>query len=391
MDSRDTVIYIDHFPDVAGGQTALLTRLDELDRTEWEPVVVVPKVRGRLHDELDDRAVRTVPIQLNAGDIRQTNEKEILTRPLSLAANVPVVLRASKRLIDIFRNEDAALIHANSFKGAVYATLPARLTGTPLVHHAHSSRAYSDHGLLDHYVCHNATTIVANSAFTADTFERWSGKTRVIYNPIDTETFDPARADGDAVRSEFAATDTPLVGQVARLTPRKRQEDLVAAVPEIRETHPDAQVLLVGGKYEGLGAYEREIRDMIDRLGVGDAVTITGFREDIVSTIAGLDALVLPSLKEPLGRVLIEAQLLETPVVATDAGGAPEVVADRETGLLVPERTPAAIADAVTQLLDDPEWGHELATRGREQALSRFDSRRIVEEFETLYREVLGR
>lgn len=390
MSTRRTILYTDHFPDVAGGQEALITRLKHLDTTTLRPVVIIPAIRGQLHQRLDTLGVKTVPLNLNAGDIRFKNEKNLFTRPAMMATNV---VRVPKAMFDIFRTirtENVDLIHTNSFKSAVLSVIPAQLTDTPFIHHAHSSRAYSDHGWFDSFVCNNANVIVANSSFTAATYNQWEDRTRVIYNAIETSRFQPAAADPASVRRDFDAESSPLIGEVARLTPRKRQEDLIAAMPEILDRHPETQLLLVGGEYEGLGAYADTIRSMIAERDLREAVSVTGYRDDIVSTIAALDVLVLPSIQEPLGRVVIEALLMETPVVATNSGGIPEIVDDGETGILVPERDPDAIATAVSELLDTPERLEAMGKRGREQVLKRFSCETVVPQLEALYREVLA-
>jgi glycosyltransferase involved in cell wall biosynthesis len=391
MSRRRTVLYTDHFPEVAGGQMALLTRLEHLDRERWRPVVAVPETNGRLHEELRARDVEIVEIQFNRGDIRTKNEKGILSNPFQLSKHVPVVLGAVADLIRIIENERVELIHTNSFKSAVLSVLPATLTGVPLVYHAHSSRAYSDHGVLDHVVCTASDRIIANSSFTAETFDPWEGKIDVVYNPVDADRFDPDRVSTEPVRDRYEATDGPLIGSVGRLTPRKRQTDLIEAFPKVLDSYPDAKLLLVGGQYEGLGTeFEMKVTDRIRELGLEDAVIVTGFLEDIESVIAALDVLVHPAEKEPLGRVVIEALLLETPVVASGDGGIAEIIDHGETGLLVPQGNPAAIADGVTRLLDDPEWATSLARAGRRTARHRFAPERITDAEERIYEDVIS-
>jgi len=391
MSHRRTVLYTDHFPEVAGGQMALLTRLEYLDRERWRPVVAVPDTNGRFHEELRARNIETVEVQFNRGDIRSTNEKGILSDPLQLSKHVPVVLGAVADLTRIIDRAGVEVIHTNSFKSAVLSVLPATLTGTPLVYHAHSSRAYSDHGVLDHVVCTASQRIIANSSFTAETFGPWGEKTDVVYNPVDADRFDPGRVSIEPVRDRYGTSDGPLIGSVGRLTPRKRQTDLIEAFPRILDSYPDATLLLVGGQYDGLGTeFEMKVTERIRELGLEDSVIVTGFLEDIESVIAALDVLVHPAEKEPLGRVVIEGLLLETPVVASGDGGIAEIIDHGETGLLVPQGNPAAIADGVTRLLDDPDWATSLGRAGRQTARDRFDPDRITDAEEQIYEAVIS-
>jgi len=390
--NRRRALYVDHFPDIGGGQVSLLTRLDHLDTSVWHPIIAVATLDGDLRDELATREVDVVTIPYNRGDVRVKNEKGILKRPEAIAANASTAVKATWSLYELIREWDVDIVHTNSFKAAVLATLPARLTGTPLLYHARSSRAYSDHGVLDRYVCDNATRIIANSEFTASTFEPWREKTTIIYNGIDTEKFCPDDVSPGAIRKRHGLEpDQPLVGTVGRLTPRKRQIDVVRALPDIRRSYPDVQVLFVGGSYDGLGSeYERQIQSTVRELGVEDAVTFTGYVDDVQSYLAAFDVSVLCSLKEPFGRVVVESLLMETPVVGTADGGIPEIVTHGETGYLVPSKEPRTIADAVTRLLDDPSKATTFGRRGRKEALERFDAASITEQEETVYNDILA-
>jgi len=389
---RRRVLYVDHFPDIGGGQVSLLTRLDHLDTATWQPIVAIPTLDGDLRDELAGRDVETVTIPYNRGDVRKKNEKGILKQPGAVAANASTAVEATWSLYQLLQEREIDIVHTNSFKSAVLATLPARLTGTPLLYHARSSRAYSDHGVLDRYVCDSATRIIANSEFTAGTFAPWREKTTVIYNGVDTTVFSPDDVSPDTVRTEHGLDpDQPLVGTVGRLTPRKRQIDIVRALPEIRAAYPDVQVLFVGGSYDGLGSeYERRVQSTIRDLGVEDSVTLTGYVDDVQRYLAAFDVSVLPSLKEPFGRVVVESLLMETPVVGTADGGIPEIVTHGETGYLVPPKEPRTIADAVTRLLDDPTKTAEFGRRGRDDALDRFDAESITDKEEAVYRDILA-
>ncbi|QLG28686.1 glycosyltransferase family 4 protein [Halorarum halophilum] len=345
-----------------------------------------------MRDELARRDVDVVTVPYNRGDIRNKNEKGILTRPAEIAANIPTVVDATRSLYELIRDRNIDIVHTNSFKSAVLVSFPARITGTPLLFHARSSRAYSDHGILDRYVCESADRIIANSEFTASTYSPWSEKTTVIYNGVNTDVFDPAEVTPrDIIAEHDLRNDQPVIGTVGRLTPRKRQIDLVRALPEIQKSHPDVQVLFVGGSYKGLGtAHEREIAATMRELGVEDCITFTGYVDDVHRYLAAFDVSVLPSLKEPFGRVVVESLLMETPVVGTADGGIPEIVTHGETGYLVPPEEPRVIADSVTRLLDNPSRMTEFGQRGREESLERFDAATITEQEQAVYHDVLA-
>ncbi|MGH7266930.1 MAG: glycosyltransferase, partial [Candidatus Rokuibacteriota bacterium] len=124
-------------------------------------------------------------------------------------------------------------------------------------------------------------------------------------------------------------------------------------------------------------------------LGLGDALTVWGYRDDVPEILAGSDVSVDAS-HEGLGitGTLRESLAMETPVVATDVAGNPELVAHERTGLLVPPRDPEALAAALLRLLADPTWAKALGRAGRRAVVERFSTRAKVERLETLYRRL---
>ena len=207
-------------------------------------------------------------------------------------------------------------------------------------------------------------------------------KIDVVYSGTDTAWFDPARATGAGIRQELALDRAaPLVAQIGVREP-KGNDDLLRAFARVRAARPDARLLLVGARPEKRGPLESLVRTT----GLGQAVTIWGYRDDVPEILAATDVSVDASY-EGLGitGTLRESLAMETPVVATRAMGNPELVGHEEHGLLVPPKDPDAIAQAVIRLLSDPEWARELGRAGRRRVVAGFSTRAKVERLERLY------
>jgi glycosyltransferase involved in cell wall biosynthesis len=125
------------------------------------------------------------------------------------------------------------------------------------------------------------------------------------------------------------------------------------------------------------------------RLGLQDRVIFTGFRLDVPRILSSLALSVLPSLNEGLSNSLLESMGAGIPVVTTTVGGNPEVVLDGETGLLVPPRNPAALADAICCVLCTPGLRNALGQEGRQRVLTHFSNERMIRNVERLYGELL--
>lgn len=185
---------------------------------------------------------------------------------------------------------------------------------------------------------------------------------------VDEKTFHPG-SGGEAVRERLGLSDRPVVVCVSRLVPRKGQDTLIRALPEILRRVPDAVLLIVGG-----GPYEKDLRSLAATTGVAESVRFTGAVPwaELPAHYGAGDVFAMPCRTrrggldvEGLGIVYLEASATGLPVVAGDSGGAPDAVLDGETGWVVRGNAPAESADRVATLLLDPELRRRMGERGR--------------------------
>jgi glycosyltransferase involved in cell wall biosynthesis len=176
-----------------------------------------------------------------------------------------------------------------------------------------------------------------------------------------------------------------VVVSVGRFVAFKGYRYLLEAARQVEKRAPGVHWVLVGE-----GELRGELERLCQNLGMEAQVHFTGWREDTPDILALANLFVLPSLGEHFGRVLIEAMAMGNAVVATDAGGVPEIVDHGKTGLLVPPANPEAIADAVLTLLADPARSAQLGAAGRRRAEAEFSLTHHVQAIEALYEEILG-
>ena len=205
----------------------------------------------------------------------------------------------------------------------------------------------------------------------------------VIPSGID---FSPFRevTSRDFLRREFSfAPDDYLVGIVAALEDHKGHTFLIQASKILKEQSPKIKIIVVG-----TGSLRMELDRQVRDLGVEDIVFFLGFREDVPRILASLDLFVLSSHLEGLGTSLLDAMASRLPVVATETGGIPEVVINLKTGLLVPPRDPAALAQAVLTLYRDRELAARLASRGFEVVNQKFSAEGMAWKIIDLYEKI---
>lgn len=345
--------------DVAGGQMVAL-QLAHAAREAGHELSFVSPSDGPFADlaRRDGFPVRVVPLA-GAGDIR-----------------------ALVRLVRAFRTDRVELVHTHAhFSLNVLARVAGRLAGARVLSHMHVQNAFRiGRGRALQVAVDDATArlcfaIVAVSDATRGDLVRQGYPARRIVTV--RNGVEPAAPVGPVRLAEG-----PIVLEVARLAEVKGQRTLLEALRDV-----DATAVLAGRDLEQGGAYERELRDEASRLGVAGRVVFAGYRDDVPALIAGCDVLCLPSRAEGLPLVVLEAMAQAKPVVASAVGGTPELVIHGETGLLVPPGDPAALARALTELLDDPARAAALGEAGRERVLRDFRAEAAAAQILRLYED----
>jgi colanic acid/amylovoran biosynthesis glycosyltransferase len=300
-----------------------------------------------------------------------------------LLVRAPIVI--AKAALVARRVEALGVRHVH----AHFATHPAlaawvvrALAGTTYSFTAHAHDLYVDTAMLREKVA-GARFVVTISEFNRAFLERLCGpaaarKLHVVRCGVDLSEFEPRPR---------RAPDVPTFVCVASLRPYKGHAVLLDACRQLRDRGVRARVLLVGD-----GELRRRLAARVAREGLSGTVELLGARphEEIPELLAGATAMVLPSVRARDGQMegipvaLMEAMAAGVPVITTRLSGIPELVADGETGLLVPERDPAALADAMERLAADPALGGRLAAAARDAVAARFDRTRNVAALQAL-------
>lgn len=204
----------------------------------------------------------------------------------------------------------------------------------------------------------------------------------LIYNGVDLERYDHQEACCTLPEEYGMEPGSQIVGVVARLEQEKGHPTLLEAWPQVLRAVPNAYLLIVGegSKRDALEAQARELR-------IAHRVVFTGRRDDVPAVTAALDVAVLPSYREAQGLTILEAMALSRPVVASNVGGIPEMIADGVTGLLVPPHDATALATAVVRLLLDHPYADTIGRAGHDMVHDRFCIELMVHAVETIYDE----
>jgi glycosyltransferase involved in cell wall biosynthesis len=315
----------------------------------------------------DDRVIHWIAGQRPGTAAVRVRGPRYRLDPLALAAHVRMLRRLRPDVLQL------NLITPWSCRYALLAAILVHQRGIVAVeqlpHPSHTPlhrrfKAYSTRRLAAH---------VAVGEGSAREVERLvglpTGSVRTIHHGIPDVQLEPVSRPASAF----------VVGSIGRLDHQKGLDVLVDALPTLDE----ATVLLVGD-----GPERGSLLARAQAIGAASRLTITGWRDDARNFLTAFDVFALPSRFEGFPQAVVEAMLAGLPVVATDVGSVSDAIVDGETGLLVRPDDPAALADALLRLRDDPELRARLGRHARDRALERFSLARMAEAYEALYAEL---
>ncbi len=317
----------------------------------------------------------------------------IETIPIARSINPWLALRSLIALTRYFRRQKFDVLHAHTPVAALIGRMAARLAGIPLViYTAHGFYFHDDMSrwkrtffvMLERIGGRFTDLLFCQGAEDAEdaVSEGISPASRVVRigNGVDAARFDPAKVGaGEKVRSALGIPkEAFVVGLIGRQVREKGVGEFLQAMIFLADRYPRLWVLLIGNRLASDHAQGVEAEFVSARDALGNRLVAPGLRDDIPQLLAAMDLFCLPSWREGMPRTIIEAMMMGKPVVATDIRGAREEVVPKETGLLVPVRSPALLADAIERCLLDPDWGKCLGEAGRMRALSLYDERQVV-------------
>ncbi len=323
---------------------------------------------GPLADAATALGTEHIPLRGTAGSLR-LHPRDTPVALAELAQMGMALRRATAR-------HQIHLVHAVSMRAGIVAAICRRLGGPPFLVYQHDVAPPGRVGAsIRRLVDPVAGRLVGCSQHVLDTLRREGYRTpaEVVFEPVDLDTYSADSGDAAAVRERLAPGPGPLLAEVAQITPWKGQDTAIRALADVRRSHPDARLMLVGSikfadratRYDN-HAYQAELERLVRELGLEDAVIFAGQQPDVPTIMRAVDAILLPSWEEPFGRVVAEGMAAGRPVIATTVGGPAETIADGRTGLLAPPKEPAAWAAAITRLLDDPAFARRLGAAGRQ-------------------------
>lgn len=355
-----------------GGLQRLVVDISKgLDKSKYEVAVCVLREGGPLEEELLKEDIRIIKLP---------------------HSNNSVDHLSFWKLYKIFKEEKPDIIHTHNTQPFIEGGIAALLAGIPVKIHTDHGRQFPDkrrYMYAERIFSHFTNQIIAVSESLKDDISRYEGirpdKIMVIPNGIDGGKYN-IKIDKNKKRRELDIDNkyNIILGFVGRLSPEKGLIYLVKAMEAIVKEFPNVLLLIVGE-----GVLLEELKRESIALGIERNIRFLGPRSDINEILGILDIFVLPSLREGLPLVLLEAAVASLPIIATDVGGNNQVVKHGINGLLVKHGDAAPICDALRQLILNDKMRQGFGRKSYNLFINNFTIEKMISEYENIYQSCL--
>jgi glycosyltransferase involved in cell wall biosynthesis len=377
------ILFYNHTGIVSGAEKMLLLSLRHLPRDQYELTVVCPE-EGSLLAEASSLGIPSFP--------GPPIQARFTYNPVTLAGYLGSILRALGKLRRSFQSLSPDILHANTVRAGIVATIATLGTGIPIIWHTHDILPAHPLTVLIRLLAQSSRRIqvVACSGAAARSM-RLKICSRVpvavIHNGIDTAKFSPSPAAREAKREELGLGPSALaIGIVGQVTRRKGQLGLIRAFAAVHSAMPDAVLMVVGSPmFNKDREYFSELEHEVHSLHLEEKVRFLGQRADIPALMQSFDVVVLNSDVEPFALVLAEAMMAGKAVIATDSGGVPEIVQHGRNGELVKVGDQQALAAALLRLAKDPSLREQYGRQAAKTVETTFTKEQYIAKWQGLY------
>ncbi|MCX7918797.1 MAG: glycosyltransferase family 4 protein [bacterium] len=369
------ILHLISSSNIGGSPIHTLLLCQELEKLGCKTLIISPQ-NGSFESEIKKSGIEWIPMDLNA----------------------PFRISLYNQLSQMILQKQIDIIHTHELKADFIGFILAWKTRRPLITTIHNM---INKGPLPNwkkyvYICltrliatRQNKIIAVSDAVRHNTIDKLKipgDKVITIRNGTKILELNPALDKPSILRNLGLLPNKPVIALISRLIPKQKGHTyFLQAAKLILKQNPKPQFLIIGD-----GTIRKYLEVLTQQLGIQSDVHFVGWQHNIFDILQSIDICVVPSLWDPLPRIVLEAMAAGIPVVASNVDGIPEAVIDGVTGILVPPANAQRLADACLTLLNHPEKAKQMGYAGRNRAIAEFSSDRHAQEVLKVYEEILS-
>ena len=368
MNNKKNILFVEYCPDLKGGgaQRVFLNILNTLNKAEYKIFAAFPMHKGG--DLAEEIPEHVTSINYDSKSPDKTGNK--IFAYIKFILFIPIIV--FQNCIRLKRN-DIQVVYCHSIISGFHFSLAKYFVNFKLIYHEHNMASQRPKMIIWRYmfnfVSDRSDKIIAISRGVANELVDYGSdeeKVLVVHNGIElqlTDNVDQLKVRG-CQRLGIPSGEKPLLaGMIGHFRPWKGQSLFVESYEVASQLDNDIHYVIVGGIHDNV--YYEQVKQYILQHDLSDKITITGHQDDIPELLACMDLLVVPSVPEPFGLVVLEAMMMEKPVVAFNIGGPAEIIKSGQTGVLVDNVDSASLGQGIGSLISDPELRRVMGGKGR--------------------------
>ena len=383
------ILFYNHTGKVSGAERVILLVLKRMNRRKFTPVMVCPPT--------DTMALEAEKLGVPCRTIDQL-EARFTVRPDKLLRYLGSFVKTFRQLRKEIKTEQPDVIHANSTRSGLGATLASVWTKIPVIWHLQDELPRHPLSTLIRLfvACSARVKLMPASKATGKSFRgrllQISGENlpeRVVHNAVELEEFQFDETNRGRIRRELNLSDDELVfGIIGQITPRKGQLELIKTFAKAQSALPPSTLLVVGAPmFNQDHLYLEELKWAARNLKIEKRVKFLGSRSDVAAIMQTLDALVINSKSEALVVVAVEAMACRTPIIATEVGGTAEIIAHKQNGWLIPSGDEQALREAILTFGRDAEMRKRFAVESEKIVAEKLNADYFISRVEEFYEQ----
>lgn len=386
---KKKILYIEAEVNIGGGQIGLFDILKNINRNEFEPVVLIPFKHGNLYSNLKSLDLCEVI----------TSKYNFLPEKLRVMGMLPIYSPFGVKLLsNAIKKISPDLVHSNNLIAGKYGAPAAKYLNLPnivTIRNVQYPLPYNLHRFVDNRLLRNANWVVFNSLEGERVLRKRTSYKNVtsIENGMNLDKFNKEISE---IEINTIKTDNnipfskKIISCLAMLKESKGQDILLQAIPGILQQHPNTHFLIIGDEYPKSGDKQKLIK-MSNELNIKNNITFIPFSTNVLPYLKMSYCTVLPSrYGEGMPRALVESLVTGTPAIGTRHAGVPDIITDGENGFLSMPGDVNSLYEAIIKLLSlSNENYKQMVFRNISKGRKRYDIKVMMDKYHNLYESLL--